>query len=95
MRPARAVWVVLAAAAMAAPLHGQQKARPPEFGVDVRLVSVPVFVTDRAGQSVAGLTADDFEIEDQGRKVPVAGFLAVDSGSASAELPAGTSPALA
>jgi VWFA-related protein len=57
---------------------------PSVFGVDVRLVAVPVFVTEKDGRGVAGLTADDFEIEDVGRSVPVAGFLAVDAAARSA-----------
>lgn len=55
---------------------------PPVFGSGVQLVALPVFVTDKAGRAVPGLTAADFEIEEQGRKVPVAAFLAVDVASA-------------
>jgi VWFA-related protein len=60
---------------------------PPVFGVDVRLVAVPVFVTDKDGRAVSGLTAQDFEIEDSGRSVPVSGFLAVDAAVPSATIP--------
>lgn len=64
-----------------------QPPRPPEvFGVDVQLVAVPVFVTTKDGQAVSALTAADFEIEDQGRNVPVAGFLAVDAADPAATL---------
>ena len=61
--------------------------------MDVQLVAVPVFVTTKDGQAVAALTAADFEIEDQGRAVPVAGFLAVDAADPAATLP-GASRAL-
>lgn len=54
---------------------------PPVFGSEVQLVALPVFVTDKAGRAVPGLTAADFEIEEQGKKVPVAAFLAVDVAS--------------
>jgi hypothetical protein len=53
----------------------------PVFGVDVRVVAVPVFVTDKDGRAVSGLTQADFEVEDRGRGVAVAGFLAVDAGA--------------
>jgi VWFA-related protein len=93
IRRAVALGLVLAAAGGlgAAP----QERKPQVFGVDVRLVAVPVFVTDKNAQSVGGLTAADFEIEEQGKKLPIAGFLAVDAGAAAADLPPGTSPALA
>jgi VWFA-related protein len=68
---------------------------PPVFGVDVRLVAVPVFVTDKDGRAVSGLTAQDFEIEDAGRGVAVSGFLAVDAAVPSGTLPdASPSPRL-
>jgi VWFA-related protein len=68
------------AIAFAAPLAGQSPvAQPPVFGTDVRVVAVPVFVTDKAGRAVAGLTADDFELEDQGKRVKITAFLAVDA----------------
>jgi VWFA-related protein len=68
---------------------------PPVFGVDVGLVAVPVFVTDKDGRAVSGLTAQDFEIEDAGRSAAVAGFLAVDAAVPSGTLPdASRSPRL-
>lgn len=78
--------VVLAASASPA----QPREVPPVFGVDVRLVAVPVFVTDKDGRAVPGLTAQDFEVEDGGRSVPVAGFLAVDAAVAPGTLPDAT-----
>jgi VWFA-related protein len=73
--------------ALAVPASGQAPvAQPPVFGTDVRVVAVPVFVTDKAGGAVGGLTAADFELEDQGKKVPLVAFLEVD---AAADTPAG------
>jgi hypothetical protein len=43
-----------------------------------------VFVTDKDGRAVPGLTQADFEVEDPGRGVAVAGFLAVDAGAPAA-----------
>ncbi len=65
----------------------------PVFGTGVQVVAVPVFVTDKDGRAVPGLTQDDFELLDQGRRVPVVAFEAVDAGSpALAETGAGAGP---
>ena len=68
--------------------------QPPIFAVDVPVVSIPVFVTDSQGRAVPGLTAADFEVEEEGRKLAVAGFLAVDAGATDAVPATSISPAL-
>lgn len=42
--------------------------------IDVSLVNVDVFVTDKNGRRVTGLTADDFEIRENGRVQPITNF---------------------
>jgi VWFA-related protein len=76
------------------PAEPQMQGAPPVFRVDVRLVAVPVFVTDKDGRAVAALTVQDFEVEDGGRSVPIAGFLAVDAGAPSAPNTGSVSPRL-
>ena len=73
---AAALVIGLSVPLAARPLASQE---PPVFTSEVSVVAVPVFVTDKAGRAVAGLTAADFELEDQGKKVPLVGFLAVDA----------------
>jgi VWFA-related protein len=41
---------------------------------EVRVVEVPVVVRDGQGRAVAGLTKDDFEIQDQGKKQTITAF---------------------
>ncbi|MEE8367244.1 MAG: VWA domain-containing protein [Thermoanaerobaculia bacterium] len=48
--------------------------------VDVTLVNVEVFVTDRHGNRVRGLTIDDFEVFEEGKPVRITNFFAVDRG---------------
>ena len=45
--------------------------------VDVNIVGVEVFVTDKRGKHVQGLTVDDFEIFEDGQPVPIANFYKV------------------
>ena len=54
--------------------------------VQVNLISVEVFVTDRAGTPVTGLQREDFEVFEDGRPVKVTNFFAADP-SAPAPIP--------
>lgn len=42
--------------------------------IDVSIVNVDVFVTDKQGNRVRGLTKDDFEIRERGRVQPITNF---------------------
>src|SRR5881296_4030105 len=86
--------VGLAALAARSPAEPPAQQAPPVFPVDVRVVAFPVFVMDKDGRGVPGLTEQDFEVEDGGRSVPIAGFLAVDAGAPSALSAGSASPRL-
>lgn len=46
--------------------------------VDVSVVNIEVFVTDRRGKRVAGLTKDDFEVYEDGKRVEITYFHAAE-----------------
>jgi VWFA-related protein len=93
-RIAGALFGLAALVAARSPAEPPAQQAPPVFPVDVRLVAVPVFVMDKDGRAVPGLTVQDFEVEDGGRSVPVAAFLAVDAGAPSALTAGSVSPRL-
>ena len=74
---------VLPVAAQAPP-QDNQSAETFFESIDVQVVNVEVFVTDRQGHRVSGLTRDDFEILENGQPVEVTNFYAVSN-----ETPAG------
>jgi VWFA-related protein len=70
----------------------------PSFGetVEVNVVNVEVYVTDRAGHRVNGLTKNDFTLSEDGRKAEVANFLEVQRKvQATPAVAGGSSPAAA
>jgi VWFA-related protein len=83
---------LVGATALALPLFAQSPGpqEVPVFQSAVTVVAVPVFVTDKSGKAVPGLGAADFEVEEQGRKVPLAAFQAVDAMSRLPAAEAGT-----
>jgi VWFA-related protein len=50
--------------------------------VNVSVVNVDVYVTDKQGRSVTGLTRDDFQLLENGRPVEITNFYAVKEGTA-------------
>jgi VWFA-related protein len=92
----RVTFAVLLLAAGAALAQKPTPPPPPQEGVDqglffetvsVNVVNVDVYVTDRAGNRVRGLTKDDFELFEERKPVQITNFYSVDSGKPSVELP--------
>src|SRR5262245_15113140 len=73
-----AVSIVLVCGLAAAVVVGQERQQPPVFPTSVDLVNVDVYVTDADGKPVTGLTADDFEVFENGQYRKIAAFAAVE-----------------
>ena len=57
------------------------KPDPPVFGTEVTLVLLPVFVADGKGRAMRGLSAEDFELYEDGKRAEVVSFRYVDTTS--------------
>ncbi|HEX2251681.1 MAG TPA: VWA domain-containing protein [Thermoanaerobaculia bacterium] len=86
-RPIPICLLLAAALLLAGPLRAQQAPADEESprdvffeAVDVEVVNVEVYVTDREGRRVAGLGRDDFEVLEDGRPVQITNFYAVEGG---------------
>ncbi|HEV7574070.1 MAG TPA: VWA domain-containing protein [Thermoanaerobaculia bacterium] len=72
----------------AGPLAAQKKNQPaPETpklseSIDVRVIGVDVVVTDKKGNSVTGLTKDDFQIFENGTEKPISNFYEIEGKTA-------------
>jgi VWFA-related protein len=58
-----------------------------QFGetLEVTVIEVPVTVLDRAGKPVTGLTKEDFEVTDDGKKVNLVGFEVINMSKTAVE----------
>jgi VWFA-related protein len=84
----RGIVITAVSAACTATLfaRGSQTQPAATFRSAIEAVQVDVFVTDADGNPVAGLTADDFELIENGKPLPVTTFRAVDIPIERAEL---------
>lgn len=60
--------------------------------IDVRVVNVEAVVTDRKGERVRGLKAEDFQLLVDGKEVPVEFFTEIAEGSVASAAPSGSEP---
>jgi len=67
----------------------QEKADEPTFyeSIDVQVVNLEVYVTDKDGKRITGLTRDDFQLREDGKPVEISNFFAVGD-----EAPDATAP---
>jgi VWFA-related protein len=61
--------------------------------IDVNVVNVEVYVTDKDGRRVQGLTRDDFQVLEDGKPVEITNFYAVSEGQVSQATSADTAEA--
>lgn len=84
LRLSRVTSVVLIAALTAGPLAAQKSQQPPPDvpklteNIDVRVIGVDVVVTDKKGNTVTGLTKDDFQIFENGIEKPISNFSEIE-----------------
>ena len=83
MKPAGILALTLVAATL--PLAAQQ----PTFRTDIDLINFGVTVTDRRGNYITDLTADDFEIIEEGKKQTVKVFARGDDTESAPEMHVG------
>ena len=81
--------IVALAALTLSPMAAAQEAAAPEGDasaedffdvVEVEIVNIDVFVTDKKGQPVTGLSRDDFAVFSDGRPVEITNFYVVEGG---------------
>lgn len=83
--------LILAAALLAGPALAQEtQGSDPTFfeSIDVNVVNVEVYVTDKDGKRVHGLTRNDFQVFEDGKPVEITNFYAVSEGQVSQDAPA-------
>ncbi|HET9227214.1 MAG TPA: VWA domain-containing protein [Thermoanaerobaculia bacterium] len=79
----RSATFILVAALLASPVFGQDSEQTFFESIDVNVVNVEVYVTDRDGKRVNGLTRDDFQVLEDGKPVEISNFYAVSEGRVS------------
>lgn len=78
----RSTLCLLAALFLAAGSLPAQEPADPTFyeSIDVNVANVEVYVTDKQGRRVQGLTKDDFQVSEDGKPVEITNFFAMSEG---------------
>jgi VWFA-related protein len=97
VRKLAAVPFVLSLLLVPAALGAQEAGKETTFyeSLDVQVVNVEVFVTDKSGKRVTGLTRDDFQLLEDGKPVAISNFFAVGGEASEEPPPPATPPTLA
>jgi VWFA-related protein len=74
-------FVTIASLVWSSSLASAGKPVPPVFGTEVTLVLLPVFVADGEGRAMRGLSGEDFELYEDGKRTKVVSFRYVDTTS--------------
>ncbi|HEY0513364.1 MAG TPA: VWA domain-containing protein [Thermoanaerobaculia bacterium] len=84
----------LAASSAASTASASSAANPPSFGetVEVNVVNLAIYVTDRDGRRVTDLKKGDFAVSEDGRPVEVSNFAVVARAAAAPRPPAAAPP---
>jgi VWFA-related protein len=95
MRQAAMFFLLLLAVLLSAPTAHPDDLEPTAVSfsacAEVRIAEIQVFVTDRQGKPVSGLTADDFKLYENGDQVEIRNFYAVrDDGDGTEQPDSGT-----
>jgi VWFA-related protein len=95
-RPLPSPAVAAAAIVLAKSLAAQEPPLPEVFGelLDVRVVNLEVVVTDRSGELVHGLAAEDFVLTVDGVEVPIEYFSEIHLGAARDDASGASPPAI-
>ncbi|HEX4960802.1 MAG TPA: VWA domain-containing protein [Thermoanaerobaculia bacterium] len=94
----RIISVLMLAACAVSPVPGAEKPRPASltaFGevVDVNVVNVDVYATDKSGKRVTDLKQSDFELLEDGKPVVISNFVPIRVPGSTAEAAASAAPA--
>jgi VWFA-related protein len=93
--PSPAVALALALLSLASPLSAQEPAEEETFSevIEVSVVNLDVFVSDKKGKPLAGLRQEDFQILEDGKPVEITNFYAEERTAAPTRAAAGPAAA--